>query len=338
MSQLVGCTEPDTIPSREVSKAPPQPPSGNAIVASEPGRTFSVTAFRLGDQDDSGASHPYEWERFGFDLDEMITHNDFDEHCHPALGGSPGVVFPDGLGGVDNSFGKNLIPIIKLVFSEARDDFDGTVNASIGRVTSGLIMRTTAFSSSADATDIDATAVVAWRADAATGWDVDQDSVAEPDAADIEGSIARAHAAFNGGYLNGDVLVLPPGPDTWLDLQLDVKASVIPVRVHHPLLVVQLDATHTQGRGVLTGVLLDEEAQDGARFAAYKADRSFCEGASIEGVIFDVGQTADIMADEGQDPTQTCDAISFAVGIEIEALDEPISGLVSRPLTDPCAE
>lgn len=339
LSQLLGCaeSEPETSPEPEVSAQAPVAVEG-APAASEPGRSFVVTAFRLGDQDDAGVSRVDAWERFGFDLDGTISHGAFADHCRPALGGAADLLFEDGPGGIDNSFGRNLVPMIKFVFAEAGADLDGSVNASIGRATSGLVLRTAAFSSSPDASGIDAVAFAAWSAAEGPAWEADMDAVADADPGDVDGSIARAHAAFAGGYLSGDALVLPAGPDAYLDLRLDVKSSVIPLRVHRPLVAVRMDEGHTRASGVLAGVLYPGEAESHARFALASADPSFCEGTAIAGVINQVGQTPDLLADAGQDPARVCDGISFAIGIELETLVAPVAGLAARPLPDPCAQ
>src|SRR5262249_55842403 len=74
-----------------------------------------------------GQGNNGEWKSLGFNIDGLVSNAASTDVCQPNSGGNPGVAYPDGVNGIDNSFGKNLLPTIITVYPTWPDD----VNTSI---------------------------------------------------------------------------------------------------------------------------------------------------------------------------------------------------------------
>jgi len=89
---------------------------------------FAIDKLFLGDTDPDGTNSPTNgWKHYGFDLDGVTSTKESTGLCQPTAGGSKGAVYPDGYDGRDNSFGKNILPIILGLAS----DYSTLVNQDI---------------------------------------------------------------------------------------------------------------------------------------------------------------------------------------------------------------
>jgi hypothetical protein len=90
--------------------------------------TFAFSKVYFGDTDRNGTPDaPFGWKQYGYDIDGKITTDTFVDLCQPLFNASPHLVFPDGDGGIDNSFGRNILPILLGVQS----NFTLVVNTGI---------------------------------------------------------------------------------------------------------------------------------------------------------------------------------------------------------------
>src|SRR5262245_23512873 len=98
---------------------PPAPP------AMKPGDgsgsvTFAISKLYLGDTDPDGTPDKANgWKHFGYDLDGKVSTATSTDLCKTRNGASPANVYPDGDDGIDNSFGKLILPIILGLSSTA---------------------------------------------------------------------------------------------------------------------------------------------------------------------------------------------------------------------------
>ena len=72
------------------------------------------------------------------------------------------------------------------------------------------------------------------------------------------------------------------------------------------------------------------------RNAAARTSSSFCSGSTIEALLAQIRQAADILVDGSQDPAKACNGISIGIGFDAvpatigETLKDP------TPLPNPC--
>ena len=75
-----------------------------------PGTNFAFRHYYLGDTDRSGTSSQTAWMQFGVNVDGLVTTASSSNVCTLAAGSSK-VTQVDGNGGIDNSWGANIMPI-----------------------------------------------------------------------------------------------------------------------------------------------------------------------------------------------------------------------------------
>jgi hypothetical protein len=77
----------------------------------------------LGDATLDDAPSPDAWKTYGFDLDGKTSTEQSADLCQPLKGAKTEDIHPDGEDGIDNSFGKNLVPLFldlsPTVFAES---------------------------------------------------------------------------------------------------------------------------------------------------------------------------------------------------------------------------
>ncbi len=95
--------DPEPAPAAEPSVRPAARP---AIDVSGPSRAYAMDALFLGRVDRSGRRSSQAWAEFGYDLDHRQTTKTEGASCK-------GQVHIDGKGGVDNSFGRDLLEMLQ---------------------------------------------------------------------------------------------------------------------------------------------------------------------------------------------------------------------------------
>ena len=96
------------------------PPAGPTHPGDGTGSTvFAISKLYLGDTDRAGVKSAAAWKSFGFNLDNKVSTESSTDLCKPRAGGKKSAVYPDGNHGIDNSFGKNILPIITGVAADA---------------------------------------------------------------------------------------------------------------------------------------------------------------------------------------------------------------------------
>jgi hypothetical protein len=101
-----------TVEQEPTAHPPPDPggpPAGGSQVDA-----LVVQKLFLGELDRQGLIDPYAWKSYGYDLDGYYSNEYSTLHCTPVTGANSVSVKTDGNGGIDNSFGANLIPILKV--------------------------------------------------------------------------------------------------------------------------------------------------------------------------------------------------------------------------------
>jgi len=103
---------------------PPNAPDGTGTVV------FAVSKLYLGDTDPDGTPDPKNgWARYGYNLDGLPPGSP--KRCKPP-GGTSTMLQEEGPGGVQNSFGHNLLPGILGLSSSAETDTNAACTADAG--------------------------------------------------------------------------------------------------------------------------------------------------------------------------------------------------------------
>lgn len=338
------CKEPNCAEYRtpKTQGQPPAPPTdGSGVLAED--IVFVIRKIRLGDTMPDGTAHPEAWKEYGFDLDGFTASPPFPMHCKPQEGGKRKGIAVDGKGGIDNSFGKNVIGLaLGGLLKNPTDAASSSIEAGSGTVslriqksdTSGLVAKLGPVLARKDSQGNPIAPGLRW------------------DTGDYAWSPLLAQETSLEGYLAGDVLVLRgdtvplafPGkePQAAATKEPQAAATVVverflPLRLRGMTLSVTLNAERTKGiSGQIGGVIETEAYIEDLKKIAGTLSSSFCDGGSaFDGIAQQLRQASDIMADGSQDPMKTCNAISFGLGFEMVAarLGEPALPPAAQ---DPC--
>ena len=87
----------------------PAAPSGGSPTSAK--HNYAVSKLYLGDTDRTGVTSQTAWKAFGYNLDNLVTTKNSTDVCTLAPGASKSTQ-ADGNGGIDNSFGENILPIV----------------------------------------------------------------------------------------------------------------------------------------------------------------------------------------------------------------------------------
>ncbi len=317
---------------------PPGPPANSA----PDGAGLAVQAFTkifLGETDRKGNFDPEAWQDYGFDIDGLTSTVDNSYHCQPVQGAKKKDVFVSGKGGLDNSYGKNIMQIISGVSADPSNSAslsmqDGSYSILIAANKLGAkaeyTLLNTQFLSVKGTVDEDGKVIAPTDAELSNGtytWH------AFPELLKPDGS---AKQSFLFSYLVGNTLVSGTDLGDLTVLQQTSGVGLV-LAIHHGRFTVQLSPDHKTGTlGNIGGVLDTEEFVQSLKQLAGSLSSSLCSGTTFDSIATQIRQASDIMKEGVQDPTRTCDGISIGLGFETTAalLGQP--GPASPPPTDPC--
>ncbi len=325
-------------------KQPPPPPE-NGVQGDGPGTVFAVNELLLGDTDRSGSPNPSAWKTYGFNLDNKIVNckgaecNNVKGHCKPNAGASPSSVYPDGDDGIDNAFGKLLLPIITGLAQDA----SAQINESIQEGAFTIMLRIDALGTQANYVDLftrlyagvtlvdDMGNELIPKFDGTDEWPVAPELLDDPQ--DIDSSKVK----FPSSYVNEHTWV--SGSPGNIDLSLGVAGFTLTLKISNALIAMDLDPDRKGAtNGTIAGVIPVEPLIEELRKVAGSFDEGLCTGTTFDSLADQIRQASDMLQDGSQSEDKTCDAISIGLGfnagtVQIGAVADP-----APPEPDPCNE
>jgi hypothetical protein len=333
-----GCsskTDETPVGTPPASKDPPAKPENGA--KAEAGKTvvFAVDKLFLGDTDWNGSKGPTAWQNFGYNLDQKISTTTSPDHCKPYTGATPKAVKEDGPGGLDNSFGKNLIPIITSLSANV----SGTINESIAKGSFTIMVKIDGLGSQTDYVDLPSALYVgsklmnpppsgSWSM---FKWDVVQELLNDPK------DINSAKVKFPTSYVTRNTWV--SGTPGKLQIQLAIAGYALGLEIQKAVITMDMSTDRqTAQKGVIAGVLAVQPLIDELKKIAGSFSKDLCMGATFDSIAVQLKQIADINSDGGQDPSKTCDAISIGLGFSAKQIQlGNIAPATMGTGMDPCA-
>lgn len=285
--------------------------SGGAPITCDAGEGTTLALTSL----DFGPGNSGEWKKIGLNVDGLVSTAGSTDVCQPNSGGSASTAYPDGENGIDNSFGKNLLPIILSVYPLWPDDVNnfltvGEFNAllkmyclpptgDVGAMTTKLFGGTKLGSTPKyDGTDM---------------WPVAPELLADP--GDPESStitFPQSSVTGNAFDTGKNQKVIFTIPMNYMGKSTSIKLTLYGAQLKFNLSADRKSATG----GVVGGALDTEEFLDQIQKLRWLFDQ--CDQAVFDNVILAVRQSSDIMSDGTQDPAQTCNGISIGIAFELK--------------------
>ena len=292
------------------------------------GTVFAIDTIYFGDMDWDGNLDSNAWMLFGQNIDGDESTASSTGLCQPAGGATAADVYPDGDDGLDNAFGKSVLPLLGAVSA----DFTDRVNGSIINGSFTWLLKVDPLG-----TNESPVTTMVYAADSRTSppsfdgsdcWPVAPASLEDPSDFD------SANVLFDDGEITASRLSTGSPGD--LELSLPISGTILHLTAHHAQIVVELeDDSNVPSRGVISGVLDTEEFLEEARDVLGFLDPTMCSGPTFETMATAIRRASDIMKDGTQDPASTCDGISVGIGFTMGQAG--FSGLGSAtPAVDPC--
>lgn len=291
----------------------PTAPTGTGGDAS-----FAVRRLRVGDTKPDGTPSTTAWKSYGFNLDGKVSTKDSFDLCKPAAGAKPSIIYEDGEAGIDNGFGKNVLPIVLALAA----DTSAKTNAYIEKGAYSILIRIQGIGAGQTGTFSSSAATGGFPPDQSPQWN------------GLDAWPVRSSSLFGGDPSNpkskfpgSEVTLAGSGQRVWQsfgagEMELILRSSgfdmKIPVRGLRMSAVLSDD--NSKMTGGMIGAIVDTDAfvAELAKVAA-SFDPSLCPpSATFQSLAQQISQAQDILLDGTQDPGQTCDGISLGFGFDAE--------------------
>ena len=293
---------------------------------------LAVDRLFFGDSDWNDIMDANAWTLFGLDVDGVDSMGTATGVCQPSAGASVTAVHTDGPNGLDNAFGKNLLP----VFVQSIPSLTFQANAAIVNGDFTILFRLGGLGAGPDQGSIPGKVYSGAflpsvpEFNGKDCWPVAPESLTDP--ADIE----SAKLSFPASAMSNHQWDSVSTGD--LNLTLQVFSFQGHLTIHHARVVMDLDPDH-QGtqRGTISGVLDTEEFVAAIDNLMAQFDPANC-GASqlVTTTNQQIRRASDIMKDGTQDPTKTCDGITIGLGFKAAKVQFGTLGDALEPPLDPC--
>ena len=305
--------------------------------------TLAIRKLYLGDTDRDGSPSTSAWKKFGFDLDGKISKKESTGLCKPAEGAKPSAVYEDGEEGRDNSFGKNILPIITSLASDASTQ----INDSIETGSFTIMLHIEKLGTGDNYNPIPSKLYAGGKLVDAMGmeilpkWDGTDAWPVIPELLN-GGNIEDPKIKFPNAYLVKDA---KSGARTWVSggkaditLNLSVAGFTLSLTIGSALVATDIDASNAKGtNGTIAGILDTEQLISELAKVAGSFDPSLCPPSStFESIAQQIRQASDIMTDGTQDPDKECNGISIGLGFDMTQVQLGSVAPAATPGEDPC--
>ncbi len=273
------------------------------------GTTLAITKL------DFGEGNNGEWKTLGFNIDGLVSTAASTDVCQPNSSGDPNIAYPDGVNGIDNSFGKNLLPTIIAVYPTWPAD----VNTSITNGDFNTLLKMYCLPPKGNVSPLTtklfggASLGMMPKFDGTDMWPVTPELLSDP--MDPESSTI----VFDKSSITGQLF--DSGKDQIFILTVPMvsqsRSSSVKLTVHSAHVTMKLSADRKSATGgVLGGVLNTEEFVTEVEKIAWVF--GLCSNSLYPQLIQTVRQASDIMTNGTQNPAKTCDGISIGLGFEMK--------------------
>lgn len=272
---------------------------------------FAMTKLYMGDTDRNGAASSTAWRAFGHDLDGITSTSTANGECQLQAGAASSVR-ADGDDGIDNSFGRNVLPMLATFLGSglstqmnqalAASYFDYLVRIDgldasndIARLSGGFYASGPFTSPKFDGTD-----KLPVLFESVKSGDLNQPKIAW--------SAASMTARV---FQSGD----PGAGDGVLVMSFGLDSISVPLRKVRVSMKISADGS-TATDGNLGGVIPTEAFVSEFHKLAGRISASLCNGSTFDAIAQQLRQSSDILQDGTQDPQKACDGISVGIGFD----------------------
>jgi hypothetical protein len=296
-----------------------------------PGTNFAFHQYFLGDTDRSGTMSQTAWQSFGIDIDGKITTASSTDVCMLTAGASKQVQV-DGMNGIDNSWGANIIPLIQTLnpsgltqaFNQAVAAGTFTTMVDVMGLTSSPTQSSAAPGLGFEGASFPGTPTFT----VADDWPVFPNWLPEG------GLPAGSLISFPGGSVDAGAWT-SGATTTDVPILLPLGGQPMELVLHHASASFVHATPTTAATGIVGGILYTQEFLAQLQAAAGYISTALCSGSAFDSIAAQIEQDQDIVHDGTNVAGEPCDAISMGIGFEgiqigpVETLAQPHGGVQS---------
>jgi hypothetical protein len=322
----------------ETGIVPPPAPTGPTTTSTQE-HNFALHKIYLGDTDRTGVINNSAWKSYGYNIDGKISTKDSTDVCTLTSGAAKSTQ-ADGTGGIDNSFGENILPII---LTTAGQDAAKKINDSIAAGHFTVMIDTTGLDDADPAQTatglkgylnaggaFDSVGMTAPTWSTADNWPVRPELLSVK--TDPTSSTIRFPSSYvvAGTYVNGT-----PGK---VQLSLAISGVSLDININQAVITCDHKTKGACTNGTIAGIINSEELIMQLKGVAGRISTSLCQGSAFMSIAQQIQQASDILSDGTNASGKPCDGISIGLGFDATEIGKPQKvGALDMPSADPCA-
>ncbi len=315
---------------------PPAKPSAPATTSSD-FKTFAVSELYFGDTDRSGSPNSNAWKTYGYNLDGKATTDKSTDVCTLESGASK-TTQTDGDQGRDNSFGKNIVPIITSV---AGSDFGKKVTDSIKEGSFTVLLDIKGLTGEKQTN-------IGLSGQLFAGGNFDQakkgakptfttadDWPLQPELLNGATAESGSKIQLTDAYIVNGTFVAQASKIT---LSLSISGQNLSITINKAVITMDVSGSEAKN-GTIAGVINTEELINGLKSVAGRISTSLCKGDAFENIAQQLRQASDINSDGTNTSGAKCTGISVGLGFNAKQIGRPKTvAAKGSDSPDPCKE
>jgi hypothetical protein len=286
------------------------------------------------------------WSRYGYDIDGLDTTATSTNVCTLYANASTKNQ-TDGPGGIDNSFGENIVPLLAAVAPNP----SAAANATFAQGQYTLMFDMTGLATTAGQTATGITGMIFPGVPFAQGpnapgtvptfttadnWPLDPSYVTSSLSGTTLVPPVTAKETLVGAYVvNGEFV---SGNPTNLTLTIPVSGVLLVLPIQHGTVTFLNGGSASLSGGIISGVIDAGELVNNIQSVAGNISTSFCSGATFAQVAKSILQAADIMDDGTNSAGTPCNGISIGIGFDADEIGQPQVVGTPAATKNPCAD
>ncbi len=316
---------------------PAQPASGSPASGSH---NYAIRKLYLGGDDRTGVASASAWKAYGYNLDNLVTTQSSTDVCSLQPGAAKSTQV-DGNGGIDNSFGENIWPIVQTT---AGTNAEQTINTSLENGHFTVMSYITGFDntpgSTANATGLTGVllaggnygsvndgGVPTW--DTNTHWPILPSLISgcSPSTGCPSGTdpVGGAQIKFPAAYQAGGTFV--NGSPATLSLTLSIQGQSLTINVESAIITFQ-PAAGGVTNGTIAGTIVADDLVNQLQGVAGSISSSLCSGSAFNSIAQQIKQASDIVIDKSSNTVSNasgsqCNGISIGIGFDATEVAAP---------------
>lgn len=314
----IGCgetTEEDGTSSATTGKQPPAKPTSGTTPAGTEERTFALNALFLGEADRAGTPNKDAWKDYGFNIDRKATTRNSTDVCKAVRPANQ----EDGNQGIDNAFGKTIIPFLQPFAAAPSKQLNDEVN---NKGTFTILMSITGLTDDAAQTSTDLSGKLL------VGGPLGEKPVFSPT---LDWPYRpEPQISLAGSYINAGTFVYGGGGAS-VKLSILLSGVSLDITINNAVVSFKHQPPNDLVDGTIAGVIPTETLISGIEKVASKISSQFCGGSALESVKNSIREASDIMQDGSNNPGANCDAISVGLGFTAKRVANPTKTAAADP-------